>query len=109
MKDLILRLREHGSETEVEAAAEIEQLRSSLKTIVDAGMVRRVPLIRVPKIEMLRDVETKWLTAELGRSIANLGYPVGMGVAPHHDTLMKAATTLFDRYAKMIELASANG
>lgn len=57
-------------------------------------------------IEALREIETEWLAAELGRAISNLGYPVGCGIAPHPETLRKAATTLFNRYAKMIELAS---
>lgn len=59
--------------------------------------------------EALREVETEWLATELGNAIANLGYPVGCGIAPHPETLRKAATKLFDRYAKMIELARNAG
>ena len=55
--------------------------------------------------ETLREVETEWLARELCDGIAGLGYPVGCGIAPHPDTLKKAATKIFDRYAKMIELA----
>ena len=55
--------------------------------------------------EALREVETEWLARELGESIANLGYPVGCGIAPHPETLKKAANKLFDRYVRMIEMA----
>ena len=55
--------------------------------------------------EALREVETEWLANELSFAIKNLGYPVGCGIAPHSDTMKKAANKLFDRYAKMIELA----
>lgn len=61
----------------------------------------------MPEIEMLREVETKWLAAQLGLAISNLAYPVGMGIEPHPEALAKAADTLFDRYAKMIEMARA--
>ncbi len=63
--------------------------------------------MEVPPIEEIREAEIAWLSETLGESIANLGYPVGCGQAPHPETLKKAATTLFDRYAKMIELARA--
>ncbi len=56
-------------------------------------------------MEALREVEVAWLSDQLASSIANLGYPVGMGIPPHPDQIKKAATTLFDRYAKMIEMA----
>jgi hypothetical protein len=59
-------------------------------------------------LDALREVEVEWLSGELGRAIAGLGYPVGCGVPPHPDQLQKAAETLFDRYAKMIELARSN-
>jgi hypothetical protein len=52
----------------------------------------------------LREVEVAWLSEQLSNSISNLGYPVGMGIAPHPETVRKAAETLFDRYAKMIEM-----
>lgn len=63
---------------------------------------------RVSDMDVLREVEIEWLSIELSRSIANLGYPVGCGVPPHPDQVKKAAETLFDRYAKMIELARQN-
>ena len=56
-------------------------------------------------IEALRKVEVAWLSEQLSTWIANLGYPVGCGIAPHPETIKRAAETLFDRYAKMIELA----
>lgn len=56
-------------------------------------------------MEVLREVEVAWLSDQLSNSIANLGYPVGCGVAPHPEQIKKAAETLFGRYAKMIELA----
>jgi cytochrome P450 len=59
-------------------------------------------------MDALREVEIEWLAGELGRSIANLGYPVGCGVPPSPEHLQKAAETLFARYAKMIEMARAN-
>lgn len=56
-------------------------------------------------VAMLRGVEVEWLADRLGESVANLGYPVGMGVAPKRESLLKAANFLFDRYAGMIEMA----
>lgn len=58
----------------------------------------------MPTPAMLREIEREWLADELGRAIANLGYPVGMGVAPPREILLNAADNLFDRYAKMIEM-----
>lgn len=55
----------------------------------------------IPPVE----VEVAWLSDVLSNSIANLGYPVGMGVAPHPEQIRRAAETLFERYAKMIEMA----
>jgi hypothetical protein len=55
--------------------------------------------------QVLRDVEVEWLVNTLGDSIANLGYPVGCGLSPSHEHLKRAAETLFERYAKMIEMA----
>lgn len=34
---------------------------------------------------------------DLERSIANLGYPVGLGLAPHPDDCAKAARTIVSR------------
>lgn len=56
--------------------------------------------------QVLRDVEVEWLSKALGDAIANLGYPVGCGLAPHPEQLKHAAETLFERYAKMIEMAT---
>lgn len=56
-------------------------------------------------IEALREIEEEWLANELGRAIKNLAYPVGCGAAPHDHHLKAAARALFDRYARMIELA----
>jgi len=38
------------------------------------------------------------LAMQLARSIAGLGYPVGLGVAPPEDVCMKAAQGIFDLY-----------
>jgi hypothetical protein len=59
--------------------------------------------------EALREIEVAWLSRELSGAIANLGYPVGMGISPHPEQIKKAATALFERYAKMIEMAHAAG
>lgn len=56
-------------------------------------------------MDVLREVEVAWLSERLSESIAGLGYPVGMGIAPHPDQISKAAGILFERYAKMIEMA----
>jgi len=53
----------------------------------------------------LREIEVAWLSAELSRAISNLTYPVGMGRAPYPQHIKSAAEILFERYAKMIELA----
>jgi len=57
----------------------------------------------------LRAVEVAWLTNHLNHSIANLGYPVGCGQAPEPEQVRRAAETLFERYAKMIEMARSAG
>lgn len=56
-------------------------------------------------MEALREIEVAWLSRELGRAIANLAYPVGCGAAPTDYHLEAAAKALFERYAKMIEMA----
>lgn len=61
------------------------------------------------EIKMLREIETKWLAKEIGEAIANLGYAVGMGVAPKQGALDNAASKLFERYADMIECARVEG
>lgn len=58
-------------------------------------------------IELIRDLEIPWLKTMLADSIANLGYPVGMGVSPSEAHLDHAAEFLFARYEKMIGLALA--
>lgn len=57
----------------------------------------------------LREVEVAWLMDNLSGAIANLGYPVGCGVPPSPGHLKRAAETLFERYAKMIEMAHGVG
>jgi len=54
-------------------------------------------------LSALRDMEIKWVADVLGRSIQNLGYPVGMGIAAHPDACTKAATTLVDRWIVITE------
>lgn len=56
---------------------------------------------------ILREVEVVWLSEQLSRAISNLAYPVGMGRAPHPEQIKSAASVLFERYAKMIEMAHA--
>lgn len=60
-------------------------------------------------IEVLREVETAWLAEQLSRAISNLAYPVGCGRAPYPEHINSAATILFDRYVKMIEMAARQG
>lgn len=62
-----------------------------------------------PDIEALREIETAWLAEELSHAIANLGYPVGCGIPPYIGHMQLAASKLFDRYARMIELARKAG
>lgn len=56
-------------------------------------------------LEALRETEVLWLSDQLGKSIANIPYPVGCGVAPDVQRLETAANTLFDRYLKMVRMA----
>ena len=51
--------------------------------------------------EQLREIETAWIAKCLGDSIANLGYPVGMGIPPSDEALSRAANMLFDRFEKL--------
>jgi len=37
------------------------------------------------------------IAIDLERSISDLGYPVGMGLAPHPESCTRAATTIIDR------------
>lgn len=60
-------------------------------------------------VNILREKEEAWLSKELARSISSLAYPVGMGIAPKSHHLKNAARTLFERYARMIEMARAAG
>lgn len=57
-------------------------------------------------MEALREMEVEWLADSLGIAISSLGYPVGCGQAPHPDALRLAGTKVFERYAKIVELAS---
>ena len=54
--------------------------------------------------EVLREVETTWLADEWARAIANLGYPVGCGIAPNPEQMKHAADRLFERYLKMFRM-----
>jgi hypothetical protein len=45
----------------------------------------------------IREALIAALAGDLERSIANLGYPVGMGMAPHPDECRKAAEGIIDR------------
>jgi hypothetical protein len=56
--------------------------------------------------ELLREREIPWLKTAISEAVANLGYPVGMGISPSEAHLEKAADTLFSRYQRMIDLAS---
>lgn len=57
----------------------------------------------------LREVEVEWLIDNLEGAIKNLSYPVGCGVAPKYEHLKFAGEKLFERYAKMIEMARKAG
>lgn len=57
-------------------------------------------------VELLKSMEIAWLADLLGSSISNLGYPVGCGVAPNHETMKRAATKVFERYENIITLAA---
>lgn len=70
--------------------------------------VQRFQPVTAPSAEdfaALREVEVEWLSGELSRAIKNLAYPVGMGIAPQPYHVESAAKKLFERYAKMIEMA----
>lgn len=54
--------------------------------------------------EVLREMEIQWLSETLAASIANIGYPVGCGVAPNEKHLANAAGKLFDRYLTMFRM-----
>lgn len=66
-----------------------DQARRILKGIV---MTDRID------IAALREAETNYLADELGAAIANLGYPVGCGLASNRELLLWAADKLVDRY-----------
>jgi hypothetical protein len=57
------------------------------------------------EIELLRAVEVAWLSGQLSMWMANLSYPVGMGIEPLDNHVQSLAETLFARYANMIEMA----
>lgn len=47
------------------------------------------------------------LACQLAQSIANLGYPVGLGVSPPEDAMMKAAQGVIDVYGPRLAALSA--
>lgn len=55
--------------------------------------------------DALREVERAWLAKELARAIANLGYPVGMGIAPSQEHIDRMAGTLADRAVSQVRQA----
>ena len=44
-----------------------------------------------------------WVAMSLHESIANLGYPVGMGMAPHPESTERAAKMICDYVAAQID------
>jgi hypothetical protein len=51
-------------------------------------------------------MDIDWIADALGKSIADLGYPVGCGVAPHPEQMKRAARVIAERHAqyyRMIE------
>lgn len=57
-------------------------------------------------MDALREAEVVWLADSLAESIANLPYPVGCGNSPLPEATRLAAEKIFDRYAKIVELAA---
>lgn len=51
-----------------------------------------------------RERDVRWISAELEVWVANLGYPVGMGVVPHPVQTERFAEGLFDALAKRHKL-----
>ena len=49
-------------------------------------------------LRLVPDEKVRELAMQLARSIAGLGYLVGLGVAPPEDVCMKAAQGIFDLY-----------
>jgi len=49
-------------------------------------------------LRLVPDDQVRKLATQLASSIAGLGYPVGLGIAPPEDVCMKAAQGIFDLY-----------
>lgn len=49
-------------------------------------------------LRLVPDDQVRKLATQLASSIAGLGYPVGLGIAPPEDVCMKAAQGVFDLY-----------
>lgn len=57
--------------------------------------------------DILEELEIPWLSEMIANSVAQLGYPVGCGVAPKPEHLEHAAKLLFARYKSMIAAVEA--
>jgi len=58
-------------------------------------------------LEEIIRAEIPWIANSLQESIANLGYPVGMGVSPNADACQKAATIIARQIFLAIEKSTA--
>jgi len=94
---------DNARDTAYYLAALDPQTVSSLATELLA--LRALRSERIEDFAALREVEEAWLAEHLSDAITNLGYPVGCGIAPHPETMAKAARNLFNHYARMVELA----
>jgi hypothetical protein len=60
---------------------------------------------RKAQAEACREFLVSKIAADLETSISNLGYPVGLGIAPHPDTCRQAAERIIERIQpKALEL-----
>lgn len=50
-----------------------------------------------------------WVADSLRESIANLGYPVGMGMAPHPKSIERAAKLICEHVACQIDAQAQHG
>lgn len=82
---------------------EAQRLAAALLTAFrDGQFVSSPPVAQEPiTVEALREIETAWIADALSASIANIGYPVGCGVAPNREGLMFCAGKLFDRFVAL--------
>lgn len=62
-----------------------------------------------PEVKALREALERDLAAQLAASIAGLGFPVGMGIAPPEDMMMKAASGIIDIYAPRLAALAPQG